>query len=362
MGGRFVLDKKKIAVISSGNGGQTMAAYLAHMGFSVSLYVREEARADMFPADGVFHLRGMVEANPVVRLVSCNMAEVIRDAHLIMVTTPSQYHPVVAREMCGCLEDGQIIVLNPGRTFGSHVFLQTLRQHGYTHGAVVAEAETFVFACRCLRVAEPHIHGIKRHVRVAAHNPQDTAGVTAVMQALFPGIVEPAVSTLQTGFSNIGMIFHPLPILLNITRVEMREKFLFYLQGISPLVANILERMDRERMAVAKAFGVSVQSAYDWLLSHYGAEGDTLYERIQNNPAYAHIYAPVDIDTRYIYEDILTGCVPMHCAGVSAGVETPVIKSSILWASTIYGSDFIQNGRNDRLLDFGQIKADAGPA
>lgn len=354
-----MLDQNKIAVISSGNGGQTMAAYFAHKGYDVSLYARERDRAEMFPADGIFRLRGLIEADTVVSCVSSDMQQVLEYAHLIMVTTPAQYHPMVAREMAPYLEAGQIILLNPGRTFGSYIFDKALKDSGCSADIMIAEAETFVFACRCARVAEPFIHGMKETVQVAALQPENTPAVLSALSPLFPGIMKPAISVLHTSFSNIGMVFHPLPILLNITRVEAQEKFRYYKQGISPLVANIIERLDRERVVVAKAYGIEVLSAFDWLETHYGSEGNTLYERIQNTNAYEDIYAPLDIDTRYIYEDLLTGCVPMFYAGKAVGVETPVINSSILWASTIYATDFKQNGRNAEKVDFSSILADA---
>lgn len=354
-----MIDQNKIAVISSGNGGQTMAAYLAKLGFSVSLYVREKERIKMFPVDHVFRLRGTIEAESVVGIISNEMREVINGAHLIMVTTPAQYHPFIAQEMASCLEDGQIIVLNPGRTFGTYVFKKKLDEFGNDKDIILAETETFVFACRCTRIAEPFIHSIKNTVHIAAHNSRDTSRVIEVLSPKFPGIMKPVQSTLYTGFANIGMVFHPLPILLNITRVENQEKFRYYIQGITPLVANIIDRMDRERVLIAKAYGVDVPSAFDWLNEHYGSEGDTLYERIQNTEAYANIFAPTDIDTRYIYEDVLTGCVPIYYAGKAIGIESPIINSVILWASTIYASDFKQNGRNDKDIDFMALLADA---
>ncbi|MCL2368370.1 MAG: NAD/NADP octopine/nopaline dehydrogenase family protein [Oscillospiraceae bacterium] len=354
-----MLNQTKIAVISSGNGGQTMAAYFANMGYSVSLYVREQARVAMFPPDKVFRLRGLVEGDPVVDLISHEMEAVVQGAGLIMVTSPAQYHPAIAREMAPYLVEGQMVVLNPGRSFGTYVFKQALEANGCNKDVIIAETQTFVFACRCARVAEPFIHGIKNQLRVAAHRPGDTPKVVAALERLFPGIIEAAESTLYTGFSNIGMVFHPLPILLNITKIERKEKFYFYADGISPLVANILERLDRERVTVAAAYGVTVPSAYEWLYDHYGSEGDTLYERIQHTPAYANITAPVDIDTRYIYEDMATGCVPIYFAGQAVGIATPVIDSAILWASTIYETDFKQGGRNDQAIDFRELKADA---
>jgi len=350
---------QKTAVISTGNGGQTMAAYLSHMGHSVALYAREHDRVAMFPKNHVFHLHGMVEASPVVDVISADMKEVIIGAKLIMVTTPAQYHAVIAREMAPSLTDKQIVLLNPGRTFGTFVFTRTLAESGCTADVTVAEAETFFFACRCPRTAEPTIYGMKENVRVAAHDPARTRDVVELLEPLFPGC-DGARNVLETSFSNIGMVFHPLPILLNITRVEAKERFLFYLDGISPLVANILERLDSERLAVAEAYGVETLSAFDWLGARYRSEGETLYERIQSTPAYQHIVAPVDVDTRYIYEDIMTGCVPVFFAGREVGVDVPVIRSAILWASTVYATDFIQNGRNGERVDFGAVRKLAG--
>jgi len=53
------MNNKKIAVISSGNGGQSMAAYFAYLGYKVTLYAREAERVDMFP-DNRFVLSGEV--------------------------------------------------------------------------------------------------------------------------------------------------------------------------------------------------------------------------------------------------------------------------------------------------------------
>jgi len=201
---------------------------------------------------------------------------------------------------------------------------------------------------------------MKSRVCVAAHNPADTPKVLEALSDKFPEAFRPAENTLFTSFSNLGMVFHPLPILLNITRVEHQEKFYYYTQGVSPLVANIIERLDRERVLVAKAYGVDVLSAFDWLGEHYDSEGETLYERIQNTEAYANIYAPTDIDTRYVYEDMLTGCVPVYYAGQAIGVDAPVINSAILFASTIYSIDFKQNGRNEKSVDFKALLATIG--
>jgi opine dehydrogenase len=341
---------KKIAVISSGNGGQSMAAYFSYLGFRVALYAREAERVDMFP-DFKFVISGEINAETEVELISSDMGAVIKGAHLIMVTTPAQYHPIVARAMAPHLVDGQAVVLNPGRTFGTMAFSKVLAECGCKADIMLGETDTFTFTCRCPELRKPQIYKIKDAVRLAAHDKSYAKKLLSILHEIFD-MYSLAESTLFTGFSNIGMIFHPMPILMNITRVEAKEDFRFYIQGISPLVASILEKMDLERVMVANAYGVAVPTARQWLAECYGSRGNSLYEQIQNTEAYKTVLAPTDIDTRYIFEDILTGCVPTSCAGRAANVKTEVLDTLIKWASILYGRDFRAEGRNENMIDF----------
>jgi len=341
---------KKIAVISSGNGGQSFAAYFKYLGCNVALYAREAERVDMFP-DNRFVLSGTVEAEVDIDLISADMGAVIKDAELIMVTTPAQYHPIVARAMAPHLVDGQAVVLNPGRTFGTFAFAKVLSECFSKADIMLGETDTFTFTCRCPELRKPEIYKIKDVVRLAAHDSAYAERLLEIVHDVFD-MYTLAESVLYTGFSNIGMLFHPMPILMNITRVEVKEEFKYYMEGISPLVSGILEKMDLERVAVANAYGVAVPSARQWLAECYGSRGNSLYEQIQNTDAYKTVNAPTDMYTRYVFEDVPTGCVPISCAGKAAGVQTEILDTLIKWASLIYGRDFRAEGRNENLIDF----------
>lgn len=330
-----------------------MAAYIALKGYSVSLYAREQERVEMFP-NNLFELNGILNDTAVIDLISCNMEQVIKGAYLILVTTPAQYHSAVASQMAPYLKDGQAVVLNPGRTFGTCEFSQVLEQKGCIAEILLGEADTFVFTCRCEEPGHPHIYDMKSKVKIAAHKKENTQVLTDMMNNLFQNM-ESAQSILHTGLSNIGIIFHPLPTLMNLTRIEAKEIFRYYIDGISPLVANILEELDNERLETAEKAGISILSVCDWLKERYGSTGKNLYECIQNTHAYANVMAPFDIDTRYIYEDIQTGCVPVSCLAKELGVKTKIMDSAISWASIIYKRDFYEHGRNSSKLDFKKI-------
>jgi len=271
-----------------------------------------------------------------------------------MVTTPAQYHPIVARAMAPHLENGQAVVLNPGRTFGTFAFSKVLAECGCKADILLGETDTFTFTCRCPELRKCEIYKIKDVVRLAAHDNAYAERLLSILHEVFE-MYSLSESVLYTGFSNIGMIFHPMPILMNITRVEAKEKYKYYMQCISPLVAGILEKMDLERVAVANAFGVAVPSARQWLAECYGSRGNSLYEQIQNTEAYQTVLAPTDMYTRYVFEDVPTGCVPISCAGKVAGVNTEIIDSLISWASILYNRDFRAEGRNENMIDFGSF-------
>jgi len=84
----------------------------------------------------------------------------------------------------------------------------------------------------------------------------------------------------------LGQFFIRHRPILNSARIESGEKFDYYHEGITLVVATVLENIDRERLEVAKALKVKVQSAIDFLKESYGVEADSLYQAIQNNMAY----------------------------------------------------------------------------
>jgi len=309
----------KVAVIGAGNGGQTFASYFTHMGCEVSLYNRNPRVLFEIEQNGGIDLIGYYnfKENPF-------------------------------------LKDDQIIMLNPGRTLGTHYFYNLLEKNGLKANVIVAEADTLIYTCRLVKNGLCRVFSLKKELHVAAHNPDDTQMVCELLSEFYDVIV-PAESVLETGLSNLGVIFHPVPVILNIARIEEQSTFSHYKQGISPTVATFLEKIDNERIAIANALGVKVDTAVKWLNRIYRTEGDTLYEALQNNVAYTEVLAPTTIHTRYIYEDIQTGLVPLSILSKELGIENSAMDCVIRLASMLYNYDFYLNGRNEGIIDFQKI-------
>lgn len=334
----------RYAVLGAGHGGLAMAGHLGWMGFPVRLWARRpETLAPVRALGGVF-LEGEVEGFGPVQ-VADSLAEAVQGADAILVVLPATAHGEIARGIAPFLRDGQRVLLLPGRTAGAIEFTHALRQAGCTADVVVGEAQTFLYASRKVAPEVAHILGIKRQVVAAALPASRTPELLEAIKPAFPQFM-PARWVWKTSLDNIGAILHPAVALLNAGRIEStRGAFRHYMDGITPSVAALLERLDEERVAVARALGVGVVTTREWLAEAYGVERPTLHEAIQATAAYAGVGAPDSLDHRYLLEDVPTGLVPIASLGRACGVATPVTEAVVLVASALTGRDFWQSGR-----------------
>lgn len=335
------------AVLGAGHGGKSMAAELASRGFRVRLFNRTFERVEPIKMRGGIELeteQGENRFGPL-ETVTSDMERALAEAEVIMVVVPATGHRDIATFCAPHLKDGQLVVLNPGRTCGAIEFRQVLREQGCRAKVVVAEAQTFIFASRSMGPAQAKIFRTKNAVPLAALPTTDTSRVIAALQPAYPQFI-PAKNVLHTSLDNMGAVFHPALTILNSARIESTQgNFEFYLEGVTPTVARVLEVVDRERVTIGSALGIKPVTALEWLHMAYAAVGESLYEAIKANPGYSGIKAPRSLAHRYILEDVPMSLVPMAALGVRFGVSTRAIESLIYLASILHRTSYSHRGR-----------------
>lgn len=343
-----IADKRMNAVycvLGAGNGGLPMAGHLGLMGFEVRLYNRSDEKLAAVRWHGGVELEGAVEGFGPIAMATSDIATALRGADVVMVVTPSTAHAGLASAMSDCLVDGQIVVLNPGRTGGALEFRKVLNEKRCQSRPIVAEAQTFLYASRAISRHRGHIYRVKNSVPLAALPSYWTPDVLHALAPAFPNFIGGS-NVLATSMENIGAIFHPALTILNAGWIEATGgDFEYYLQGITPSIALILEAMDSERLAVAKALGVRSLSAREWLYMTYDSPGKDLYEAIHATGAYAGIKAPPTINHRYIFEDVPMSLVPIASLGQLLDIPTPTIDMIVETASLLHGKDYRADGR-----------------
>ncbi|HAY98253.1 MAG TPA: NAD/NADP octopine/nopaline dehydrogenase family protein [Mesotoga infera] len=336
----------KIAVIGAGNGGQALSAVLAMRGHDVSLYNRSQKRILPILDDRKIRVEGESSGKAKLKYVGTDMKKAINGVEAIMVVVPAFAHAQIAAGLADCVTEGQIIVLNPGRTGGALEFDKIFREKGVREKVVIAEAQTFVFASRISGPGMVRIFRIKNAVPISVLPSKENEAIMPIISEIMPEFTL-AKNVLYTSFNNIGAIFHPGAILMNAGWIETKHgDFQFYLEGISPSVARALEALDRERCEVTKTLGVEAMGAKEWLDYAYDVKGEDLYTAIHSNEGYRGIMAPISIENRYIMEDVPMSLVPISCFGKKLKIETKVIDSIINIAGAVMERDFWSGGRS----------------
>jgi opine dehydrogenase len=348
---------EKFTVIGAGHGGKAMAAHLAILGADVALWNRTFDHISVIKKRGGIELES-AEGGPhgfgKLRLVTSEMAEAIPYAPVIMVVLPSSAHADIAKAAAPYLKDGQIVILHPGRTLGAIEFVKVMRDNGCTADVTVAEAETFIYASRSDGPAQARIFRIKEAVPLAALPSKHNEMVLNTILHVFPQFID-GVDVLHTGMNNMGAIFHPALTLLNAGWIEHTHgDYQFYIDGVTPSVARVLEVLDRERVTVASSVGIRARTALEWLKLAYDTVGEDLHEAIQNQPGYYGIKAPTTLNHRYIFEDVPMSLVPMASLGMRYGVNVRGMESIIRLGSFIHKTDYWRRGRTVERLGLEQ--------
>lgn len=179
----------KYAVLGAGNGGQALSGWLAMQGHEVWLYEIVEEKVAALAKKKEIHLQGAVQGVGKLANVSNDIQSTVEGADIIMVVTTANAHVAVARTLADILTDGQVVLLNPGRTGGALEFKRTLNVCGCKACVYVAEAQTLVYAARLVEEGTVNIIGVKDKVLLAAVPAPDTEHILKRITPDFPDVL-----------------------------------------------------------------------------------------------------------------------------------------------------------------------------
>lgn len=340
---------EEITILGAGHQGLAMAAHLSVNGISCNLWNRSENHICDIKESKQIRCTGILDGCFEINKISTNIEDVLTKK--IMITTPSSAHRDLAALLAPYVDNSFTIILNPGRTFGILDFLYTLKRCGCQKLPCVAETQTIIYTCRRDSYNSVRLFALKENIPISTMKNKDINHVlTAIPECIRKHFV-PVNSYMETSMDNVGMVLHSVPVLMNVGWIENKNvQFEYYYDGISQSIASVLEKLDKERLAVAKALGYPVESLIEWLHRTYQTEGNNLYEHLQSNRYYRGIDAPKSIKHRYLEEDIPNGLVPLEDIGKMFGVLTPVTTSIISFANIVMDCDYRKTGRRYSIL------------
>lgn len=342
-------ETNRIAVIGAGNAGHAFSGHLSMMGYKVSLFDVDEKRVEQLRAKGKIKMTGVLSGEYSIDIITNDIGQAVAGAKLIIVILPTVYHENIARLVAPHLCDGHVVILNPGGTGGALEFTSTINKAGCRGDITVAETNSMIYACRAPIIGEVHVFGIKKMVHIASFPASGINRVVELTKDIYPQFV-PVSNVLYTSLNNTTAMVHPVPMILNAGRVESGVPFEYYSDGFTASVADVVESLDAERLAIGKAMGIQLDSIVQWYKYRYEVDAGTLFDAIHKVDDYKGISAPSNLNVRYLFEDIPTGLVPMSCLGAAFGVKTPLMNAAIDFGNALLHRDFRTDGRTLKKL------------
>jgi opine dehydrogenase len=342
-----------VTIIGAGNSGLAMAAHLSLNGHPVCLWNRSLKTLENIISEGQGSIlaEGVVNGNAKIDLITGDIEKAVNFSRIIMVTTPADAHSNISMLSAPYLKKDHIVILNPGRCFGAIDFLKKLSDKNCKDLPTVAETQTILYTCRKMPPNRSLILALKKKVLISSTNFKNTMKVMENLPDCIRPYFHPAGSLLETSLGNVGMILHCLPVLMNVGWIENKKtSFKYYYDGITPSIAKLLEKIDNERLDVARHLGLTVPSLSAWLEVTYGVSGESLYDKIQGVESYRTIEALDTLEHRYLLEDIPFGLVPIEDIGKQIGLTMKITTLIIELANEIFGFDFRDKGRTLKSL------------
>ena len=353
------MDKiRKVAVLGAGSGGFMCCADLGNMGYEVALFSRDPARVKGVKAKGEIEVLD-IDSKPTghkgrVSLVTSDIREAVKGAQVILNPIPYFACEEYARLVAPHLEDGQVVI-HLGKGGACLTWAKVLRELAIRRRVLLADTNTLPYGASRMGEHQVRLENRTQNLILGTFPGKDIDAVAGVLETLFPASHGYEIRRGQNAIDSIlvdyNAITHTPPMICNAARIELGEKpfFLFGKKENTPAVVRLIERIDRERMAIGQALGLKQWTLEEEIMMvKWNPRGEThvlpLYDAI-HTPFLEVCGGPYKLDTRHLKEDIPYGLVTYSSLGKMLGVPTPVSDAIITIAEVLLQTDFRAMGR-----------------
>jgi opine dehydrogenase len=340
---------KKVCILGAGNGGFAAAADLTLRGFEVTLYEDERFAASIkaIRNSKIINIEGVGPVGKaVIHKVTTDLADALKDVDIVMPISPAYAQEAVATSLVPHISDGMIICLTPGSCGGSLVYGKVFKENNVFDKVKLCEMNTLPYATRKVNDNTVRILLETKLIYFAAFPSKYNEELYELVKPLYPAI-KLVEDVLESALNNGNVTSHPAPVVLNAGKIEYYGKHYHYKEGITPSVARVNWEVDKERLAICRAFGYKEVDALERLyLTGYCPKADNLYDAYQGSKGiFLDIEGPNDLSGRYLTED--APCSLVFCAKLAdvANVDTPVMDSVVTLASVLRNEDYNMTGR-----------------
>jgi len=357
------MGKGKIAVLGAGSGGFMSAADFGMMGYEVALFSRNIDKVAGVKEKGGIEILD-IDSKPTGQVgpVACatdDIAEAVKGADVILNPIPYFVCEEYARLVAPHLEEGQIVVYL-GKGGASLTWARVLQEMGIDKKVYLADCNTLPYGTSRKGDAQVRLENRTQNLIFATFPGKDIDHVMETLRELYPAEHGYTLRAGQNAIDSIlvdyNAITHTPPMICNAGRIETGDKTfcLFGKAENTPAVVRIIEKIDRERMAIGEKLGLKQYTLEEEIMMvKWNPNGEDyvlpLYDAI-HTPFLEVCEGPFALDVRHLTEDIPYGLVTFSSLGELLGVPTPYSDAVITMAEGLLDRDFWSIGRTVEVL------------
>ncbi|ATY61894.1 6-phosphogluconate dehydrogenase [Cordyceps militaris] len=224
----------------------------------------------------------------------------------------------------------------------------SIKAHMRTNAKAVLETATSPYSSRISADGSISVRAIKKRLTLSVLGANISQDDATKVDVLFRMQVEWCPSVLQTFLSGVNGVVHVPTVLMNLGWMETTNgNFYFYRQGMSPGVCSVIEALDKERLAVAAAYNVRIQSVVETYNVNYGTNEATFRDFVDKTVAHN---STKGAQKRFLAQDVPYWLVLCSELGLLAGVPTKCIDTMIILASILTGTNYRATGNTLKSL------------
>ncbi len=347
------MEIKKVCILGAGNGGYMSAADMnGYHGYAVNIFETVPGKLDGLKKAGRIELCD-IDSKPVgvageVK-VSDSAAEAVAGADVILNPVPFFAVKTYAEKAAPHLKDGQVVICL-GKGGASLVWRKALDDCGNKARVYLADCNTLPYGASRLNDTQVRLEARTQNLMFACFPSKDMDYVWGILNELYPKKfgyeLRRGANVIDTLLVDYNAITHTPPMICNAAVIDSGDKD-FHLFGVKENpkpVVNLIEGIDRERMAIGEKLGMKQYTLEEEILmvkwNRDGAETVLpIYEAI-HTPFLEVCEGPFTLNTRHLTEDIPYGLVTYSSLGKLLGVPTPVCDAVITIAERLLDRDF----------------------
>lgn len=351
----------KLSILGAGAMGLTAAAIAVSRGHSATLWSPSGDSTRGLGDNASIESSGALEGIWNVSIAT-TIADALTDADAVLLAADANGHRAIMDMAAPHMKEGVPFIVSAAHSLGGLYMARLMQARGIS--VPVVSFNTSPGTAHRNAVGKVDIRVIRARIEVAVTPPEASPAVLETCRDLFPATFEECASALVIGLlSNCNPVFHVPVCLLNIARIEHGETWAPYGET-TPAVGRLMEALDRERVAIAAAFGAGIHSVNE----HFHRSFRVPLESMAAMNATLHAAGrgpkgPKSTSHRYLMQDIPYGLVFAAVVARVAGVPAPVHDATILIAESALDTGFssantildaldIRNMSRDELIAF----------